>query len=175
MAWLHSYPLWCFCSRLSFCWDHFLDTTSKSSQGENGCNAGAWCQHTALHPQICFAMERTSLSLAGNSQQGEAPPQGHDRVTAILCVMLMDVSTLLPSWGPGHSSAPSGCTGEPRAQNAHAKGWSSCQTFVSGVPGSFASGKLFPVVRAALSSAPKPWHLGRVFPFVSFSFFPDLT
>lgn len=117
----------------------------------------------------------TSLSLAGNSQQREAPAQGHDQVTAILCVMLMDVSTLLPSWGPGHSSAPSGCTGEPRAQNAHAKGWSSCQAFVSGVPGSFASGKLFPVVRAALSSAPKPWHLGRVIPFVSFSFFPDLT
>lgn len=42
---------------------------------------------------------------------------------------------------------------------------------MSEVPSSSASRKLFPAVRAALSSAPKPCHLGRVIPFVSFSLF----
>lgn len=74
-----------------------------------------------------------------------APPsrgthQHRVRVTAITCMsLLMGAVTLLLSREPGQFLALSGCTGEPRAQSAHARGHGRCQTFVPRLPSGFAS------------------------------------
>lgn len=87
----------------------------------------------------------TCLSLPGISQQREAPAQGHGQVTAVLCVMLvMDISTPIPSWEPGHSLAPCGCTGEPQAQSTHAEDGAATRPSCLGCPVALHPGRSSP-------------------------------
>lgn len=137
-----SYPLWCFCSRLSFCWHHFLTQPASLSRQKM---AAVWMLGVNTQPStpkcpLPWDLSEPPWYLPAEGSTGK----DMTRLQQYFVMLVMDLSTLLPSWRPGHSSAPSGCTGEPQAQSACAGDGAAARPSCLGCPVALHSGSSSP-------------------------------